>query len=432
MIRPSVLSALLFASLAQAKSPPVPVVPPEENDAFTFSLEERVRGEWRENNFDFDSSKRALTDDVWLLQRLRLGVDWKPLPWLRFHAEGQDVREFFSDRPNVLGSLGAEGDDFMDLRQGYMEIGDPSKLSFSAGRMELNYGDGRLVSRSPWKNVSQSFDAAKLHVAGDDWWLDAFASSVVKFRRDQFDQSDWLNNGDQTFSGLYFNTSALTFQTTELYALELHDAGTDFVTLGTHWKADPKKLEGWDYEVEMAAQVGTVKDKDLTALAGHWSVGYQWLDLAWKPRVGVEYSYASGDSDPNDGDVGTFQNLFPTNHRFYGYMDVFSWRNLHNPELRVSAEPAKDLTATLDYHWFWLADTNDAWYRANQTTMVRPITPGASSYAGSELDFVLTWKAMQHLEVQAGYAHFFAGSYLKDTGANDNADFGFLAVTLTF
>ncbi len=425
-----IISATL--SFAQAKTPVVVTPEPETKDDLTFSLEARTRGEWRENNFDFDSSNRALTDDAWLLTRLRLGVDWKPTDWFRIHVEGQDVREFFSDRPNVLGQLGAEGDDAMDLRQGYVELGDPKHLALSLGRMELNYGDGRLVSRSPWKNVSQSFDAAKLHIAGTDWWLDAFASSVVKFRSADFNQSAWLAGREQTLSGLYFNTTALKFQATELYAFELHDQGTDFVTLGTHMRADPKQLAGWDYEVEMAVQVGTLKDQDLTAFAGHWSLGYQWQDLAWKPRFGLEYSYASGDSNPNDREVNTFQNLFPTNHRFYGYMDVFSWRNVSNPEVRFSVEPAKSLTASLDYQWFWLADTNDAWYRSNQTTMVRPITPGADSYAGSELDLVLTWKATEHLEVQGGYCHFFAGQYLADTGAHADADFAFLSLTLVF
>ncbi len=424
---------LMVVSLGgvQAGASPMPLMPvPEEN--LTFSIEARTRGEWRENNFDFDSGNRALTDDSWLLTRLRLGMDWKPESWLRVHLEGQDAREFFSDRPNVIGQLGAEGDDAMDLRQGYLELGDPKHLALSLGRMELDYGDGRLVSRAPWKNVGQSFDAVKMRVAGDDWWLDAFASSVVKFKSGGFNQSSWLEGGEQTFSGLYFHTTALKFQATELYAFELHDHRSDFLTLGTRWKGDSKQLAGWDYDLEMAAQAGTVGDRDLSAFAGHWGVGYQWQDLAWKPRLGLEYAFASGDPNPNDGRVKTFQNLFPTNHPFYGLMDEFSWRNISNPAVRFSMKPAQSLTVSLDYHCFWLADTKDAWYRSNQTTMVRPVTPGADSHAGSEIDFVLAWKATQHLELQGGYSHFFAGQYLADTGADADADFAFLSLTAAF
>ncbi len=410
------------------------VVTPSE-ETLTFSLEARLRGEWRENNFDLNSSADALTDDVWLLSRLRLAAEWRPASGFRIVIEGQDAREFFSDRPKIPGQLGAEGDDAFDLRQAFVELGEPSHLSASIGRQEMNYGDGRLISRSPWRNVSQTFDAVKLHYASDKWWLDVFTSSVVRAERGEFNQSDWLDDGDarnQFFSGLYFSTTAIDVQVTDLYAFELHEednGGSDFVTLGTRMKADATKLAGWDYETEMAVQFGERYGKDLNAFAGHWGVGYKWLDVPWKPRLGIEYNYASGDSNAADGRVGTFQNLFPTNHLFYGYIDVFAWQNMHNPAVMFSVEPSSKVKLSLDYHLFWLANTNDGWYRANQTSLVRPITPGASSHAGSELDFRLQWKALKHLDVLAGYSRFFAGPYLDDTGAADDADFAYLMLT---
>ena len=81
---------------------------------------------------------------------------------------------------------------------------------------------------------------------------------------------------------------------------------------------------------------------------------------------------------------------------------------------------------------FWLADTGDAWYRANGTTAVRAITPGADSYAGSEVDLTLTYKVNKNLSFMAGYSHFFAGGYLDDTGAGDDADFAYVQAQLDF
>ena len=56
----------------------------------------------------------------------------------------------------------------------------------------------------------------------------------------------------------------------------------------------------------------------------------------------------------------------------------------------------------------------------------------ASSYQGSELDLILTWNAKKYLQVQGGYAHFFAGNYLTDTGAYDDANFGYVQATIKF
>ncbi len=441
------LAAVTCASplFAGSNPSPVPALPPAADNPLSFfdgklilDFQERMRFEYRENNFDFNNGLDSLTDDSWLLQRVRLGVKWTPVSWFSLYAQGQDTREIGSDRPDLIGAMGAEGDDRFDLRQGYIRLGDPAGLSLLAGRQTLTYGDERLIGPLDWLNQGRSFDAVKVRYEDKGWWLDAFASSVVTFRDGRFNQSDWLSDSDvrdQTFSGLYFSTTLWGPQTTGLYALHLHEenAGdTDFFTFGTRVKADVKKTGGLDYELELAGQTGDVKGRDLAAWAVHAGIGYVWQQHPWKPRVFLEYNYATGDRDPADGDTETFQNLFPTNHKFYGYMDFFSWQNLHNPALSFSVAPSKNLTLRADGHLFWAAETSDAWYRANGTTAVRPVNSGADSYEGAEIDLTALWKPKKWLTVQAGYSHFFAGDYLKATGASDDADFVYTSVTFDF
>ena len=84
----------------------------------------------------------------------------------------------------------------------------------------------------------------------------------------------------------------------------------------------------------------TLNARCIEGRSSRTGIGYT-FDAAWKPRIGVEYNYVSGDGDPLDGDIGTFQNLFPTNHKFYGFMDVFSWQHMHNPAISLKAAPCK-------------------------------------------------------------------------------------------
>ncbi len=427
-----VLSLLSITTMAAEPSTGI-------GDQLKWNFQARTRGEMRNNVYDFDSSKKAITDDTFLLTRVRLGVEWQPVEWLRLAVQGQDVREAFSKRPNIPLQNGAEGDDSFDLRLASIEIGNPTHLSLKAGRQVLSYGDERLVGPLEWLNFSRTFDALKLHYQAKTWWLDAFTSSVVRIRRSQFNQSDWLDDTatrNQFFSGLYFSSQFLPFQTTDLYAFHLHEenlAGTsNFVTLGTRHEGDPTKLKGWDYTVELVGQTGQVNGRPLSAYSYHLEGGYNWLKSAWKPRLALEYSAGSGDSDPNDGRVHTFQNLFPTNHPPYGFMDTFSWQNMHNVVLRLAAQPHPKVKTTLDFHSFWLATTGDAWYRANGTTRVRAINPNANSHAGCELDFTINTKLSSHLDMLFGYSHFFAGAYLAATGASDDADFAYLMLTLNY
>src|SRR5881275_3119771 len=50
-----------------------------------FDLEERVRGEMRENNRDFDAGRHDDNDDAWLLNRFRFGLAVTPVSWLKFY-----------------------------------------------------------------------------------------------------------------------------------------------------------------------------------------------------------------------------------------------------------------------------------------------------------------------------------------------------------
>jgi hypothetical protein len=73
----------------------------------------------------------------------------------------------------------------------------------------------------------------------------------------------------------------------------------------------------FDYEIESAGQWGNFNDKAVRAMMAVGVLGYT-FDCAWQPRLAFEFDYGSGDSNPNDGEMTTFDNLYPTNHPFYG------------------------------------------------------------------------------------------------------------------
>jgi|UniRef100_UPI003783D889 hypothetical protein len=452
-----ILLATTSLSMAQtpvpkpAAAPPgAPAYAPIKFGALTADLQEKMRFEIRENNFDFNSALNGPQDASWLLQRFRLGLGYDVNPWLKLYVQGQDVREIGGSRPNDIGVSAAEGDDVFDILKAYIQIGNIKKgLSSTLGRQFLSYGDQRLVGPLEWLNQARTFDAVKFRYAAEKYSLDFFISSPVAFTNNMWNQSGFLDNDEslnQMFSGLYLATGFVPFNlTTDFYVFNKRDDGdgsfgaargdTDFYTFGTLWKGDPKKLSGFDYTTEMAFQTGEVSGRDLTAFAGHWAVGYNWLKHSWKPRFGIQYNYGSGDSNAADGDIGTFQNLYPTNHLFYGYMDTTGWMNMHNPQLNFSFTPTAKLKVMLDYHLYWNATNNDAWRRVNGVTAVRTVNAAATSagsFRGQEIDLTAIYKLNPHVGLQAGYSYFMAGDYLANTGAADDAHFGYVQVQFDF
>jgi hypothetical protein len=415
-----------------------------------FDVQEKMRVEIRDNNFDFNSAVNGPQDASWLLQRFRFGIGYQPLPWLKFYIQGQDVREIGGERPNTPGVLGAEGDDIFDILKAYVQLGDPKKgPSATVGRQFLAYGDQRLIGPLEWLNQARAFDAIKLRYVEPKWHLDLFTASPLVYLPYKFDRSQVFDIGEPAsayISGAYLATQFVPFNlTTDLYVFNKRDQGTpdfgaplgdsDFWTIGTLWKGDPKKLHNWDYTAEMAFQTGQVSGRDLTAFAGHWEVGYNFIACLWKPRIGLQYNYATGDDNPADTKIQTFQNLYPTNHLFYGYMDTTGWINMHNPQLNISVMPTPKLKLMLDYHAYWNASNDDAWYRVNGVTRVRTLNAAArnaSSFRGHEIDFTASCKLNAHVGFMGGYSHFFAGNYLADTGASDDANFAYVQVQFDF
>lgn len=371
----------------------------------------------------------------YFLLRTKLHVGYKPCDWISAYVEGQDSLEYGDKRVPDPES------DRLELHQAYVGLGKAKAFPLTAkvGRQELSYGDERLVGASDWNNIGRTFDAAKLRYEIDTFWVDGFISRLVIPDDNNFDMS----NEYETFWGLYGGTKALVPQhDLQAYFLArdasakspLLEAGEapgalvalttprDIYTVGTRLKSLPNFLGNWDYTLEGAYQFGRFVDAgkslEQAAYAASLNVGYTFKNVPTSPRVAVELNYASGDSDPADGRHETFDNLFPTNHKFYGAMDVVSWQNMQNIRLNVSAKPTKEVSVAFDVNGFWVADKQDFFY--NVAGGARAAggygrTPNAGNYVGTELDLVTTYSPDPAVNLQLGMGHFLVGDYPADS-----------------
>ena len=174
--------------------------------------------------------------------------------------------------------------------------------------------------------------------------------------------------------------------------------------------------------------------------------GYTFTNFWSQPRLGAVYSYSSGDSNPNDGTHGTFDNLFPTNHRLYGLMDFFSLQNVQDLRGTLQLKPLSRLNLALEGHGFWLADTHDNFYtvagapRGGVGTTPGTgygINPSYSSFVGTELDVIATYSVTRYAQVEAGYGHFFVGDYIRQSLAapgfgSKDANYFYVQGNMTF
>jgi hypothetical protein len=480
--------ALVLAALNQVQAQYTPPPPPSPFPGFLneylrkddpymnqwdFGGDVRERFEAKENigiagkagSVDF-RKKGADVGNEYFLTRARLHVGYTD-KWWSAYVEGQssvalsDERAAYANVPAVAKTKKKIGNgpesDTADLHQAYVTIGNHKEfpLSLKVGRQELSYGDERLVGAFGWNNIGRSFDAVKLRWQNAWFGVDFFTGQPVVPRDGQFDMPnphDWL-------SGAYLTSTKVPKTILEGYFLARNadraainhfddpqfpqPTARDVYTVGARVKSKPNELAGFDYTVEGAYQFGDfatgATTKRLTQSAYMFTVlgGYTFEKLWATPRLGAEFDYSSGDSNSKDGTHGTFDNLFPTNHKFYGSMDLVSLQNIQDLGANITLKPTSRMSVAFMGNALWLADTHDSFYNvtgAARATGGYGIAPKNDAFVGTELTAVAGYAVTRFAQVEAGYAHFFTGTYVNQTLKSNHrdADWVYVQTTIKF
>lgn len=385
----------------------------------------RVRGEYRDPTSYVNTDAATRSDDVFLT-RIRINLKFSVNDDIDVFVQPQDQRTW-GQEASVLND-----ERNLDLHQGYVEIrnllGEP--ITLKAGRFEMQYGDQRLISPLDWSNIGRAWDGAKLKYTAKDWWIEGFYTVIkdpLAVAPAPGSQPVGVANGaaeDQDFSGLYFSYTGIQNYEFDAYAFfrEFQDnsfasetgALGDLIdhTIGARIKG---KNAGFDYTLEAMSQGGHQSTDRIQAYAYVATLGYT-FDMAWTPRIGVEYDYASGDRHAGDGKRNTFDPLFPFNHYYQGFADIIGWRNMRDLSVYLSVKPAENVSVNLDVHNFWLNHTTDAWYNDNGTVVrAGTLNTAVSDRIGGEFDLHAKVTVAKYVKFWAGWSHVFAGAYVRQT-----------------
>ncbi len=447
--------------------------------AWNLGVQYRARYEMKENGgatgagsgTDFSAKPGVLNDNSYLLQKtlIRVGYTGK---WFEAFVQGRNSSSTNDKRPST-GALpgsgaGPESDGPIDLHQAYLGLGNHKEfpLSLKVGRQELSYGEERLVGAFAWNNVGRVFDAAKLRWQNSWFSGDFFTSRIVLPDDNNFNTA----NDYDYFSGAYLTSRKIPSLVSDFYFLSRNaspqatspgprspftvTSARDIYTLGARFVSATNDWGNINFFVDGAYQFGHYNDPAIATASARGleqqaymavaNASYTWQEVAFTPKVGLEYCFGSGDSNPNDGKHQTFENLFPTNHKFYGFADFASLQNLHDLRFFSSLKPMARLTLLAEAHLMWLADTHDSFYTVTGARRgglaATPgngygINPTYSSALGAETDLVATWALSPYISIEAAYCHFFRGSYVSSSlsaiGSKD-ADYIYLQTQFSF
>jgi hypothetical protein len=454
----------VLATCAAQDKPPAPPPPPPAAEKpappptqepffktlvkqFTLGGQIRTRAEYRDPT-SYANTVPAHKSDDFILTRIRLNMKFTVTDDIEVFVQPQDQRAW-GQEANILTD-----ERNLDLHQGYFEVKNlfSEPLSIRAGRFEMAYGDQRLVSPLDWHNVARAWDGAKVRYGPKDWWIEGFYTVI----RDPlppsppappvFSPAATGGNGaseDQDFLGFYFSYVGIADHEFDVYGFfrEFED-GTFADELGNVGNLIDRtvgaRLKGKDFGLEWTAEVmgqgGHLAKDRVKAYAYAATLAYT-FDMDWKPRIGLEYAYASGDRTPANGTRQTFDPLFPFFHYYQGYADVFGFKNSKSLSAYLKVAPTDALSIHVDVFGFWLAQNRDSWFNDPGASLRRDVTGASGRKIGSEVDLHVRYSAGKNVKFWGGWSHLFAGEYVRKTatiGKDVDMNWFFVQMTVDF
>ena len=382
-------------------------------------------------NFNFGPDN----DATYFLYHFLLHGDLHITKFVRVFVEGIDAESTDRELPGGLRTTDVNA---FDLNQAFLDINIPiagGTLTLRGGRQSFAFGKQRLISPLPWGNAYRHWDgfSAILDIRG--WNAHGFWSEFAPVDKYHSD----LPDGQTKLYGVYITHG----KPVDPLAVDAYFLGLDKEdrvafngTVGQEQRYTIGgrlfgTLKAFDYEVESAYQFGQVGAGDVSAWMFTTEEGYTFKPCPLTPRLWLGFDYASGD-DRAGGDVGTFNQLFPLGHAYFGYIDEIGRQNIVDIHPGLSIKCASDkLTVKAEGHFFWRAESADALYNGGGG-VVRRGAPGTSKDVGTEFDLVANYKFNRHLDVEAGYSHFFPGTFIKQTGPDNDINFFYLQTQIYF
>lgn len=287
------------------------------------------------------------------------------------------------------------------------------------GRQEAGLGSARLMGTRDGSNVRRSYDGLRWDKSFDDVDLRLFYLQVVNVDERSFDNS---SDGDDAIWGLN-STWSIGEGNADVYYLgsKRHDAvyaqGIDDETRHSAGARLFGSHDGWDWDVEALYQFGDFGEADIRAWTTASVLGYRLSGVRWRPRLALSANVASGDRDPTDSRLQTFNPLFP-NLAYFEEAAIYAPQNFYNIEPEISWMVTPKLGMALDWSFFWRLEENDAVYVRG----LNPL-PGTAQAGG---DFVahtpsvsIDYQWNRHLSMDLSYSHFFIGEVIRNAGGSD-------------
>jgi hypothetical protein len=355
----------------------------------------------------------------WLLSRIEGHVD--------LHL-GEHVQVFAQLQSSLAPGKNHKApvdQDRLDVEQafvGFTKSLGKGKFTFRLGRQLIAIDLQRFASVRDGPNLRQPYDAVYTDYERGPWRVTGGYTHPV-LTRDQRLFDDYSSNR-LTFAGILlrrrlFRTSQIAISYTHY---DQKDASFTNVTGNEHRANLDARFtgtsNGFDWDVETMRQTGKFGLQAIQATAFGSLAGYSFSNVRWTPHIGIGLDVATGDHNPRDGGLETFNPLFPNGYYLAGYT---GYPNVIHMKPAVTVHPTQSLSVMFAAASQWRETIGDAVYVFPNFPIARTAGRGGR-YTGSYGEFRADWMINAHYSVALEAVHYSIGRTLR-AAAGRNANY---------
>jgi len=393
-------------------------IPLSAGDPKTYlSLGANLRERFESNDaasFGVGSNKEA----NYVISRLEVHADLRIGPRFQFFTQ---LQSDFAPGKEVLTPV---DQDRLDLEQAFLAITESlgeGTLKLRVGRQQFGFDLQRFVSVRDGPNVRQSYDAAWADYERGKWRFISFYSHPVEDR--DLRPFDDYSSSRLTYGGFRVERQVMSSASVAVYFSRFTQDDVRFPSVSGNESRDivdahfAGTLSAFDWDWEGMTQSGQLGGEAIHAWALGSLQGYTFSHITWTPRLGVQIDAASGDRNPSDHELNTFNPLFPNGYyvTLAGYTGYVNFIHV-KPSLTLF--PNKRLKLMMALGLQWRETTADAVY--TQPDIPVAGTAGrAGRYTGTYGQFRADCALTPHVGLALELVHFAVSDVIRAAGGHD-------------
>ena len=310
----------------------------------------------------------------------------------------------------------------IDLLQGFADVriplGEGGDLTLRGGRELMALGSERLVGIRYGPNIPQAFDGVRAIATRGPVRVDAFHLRPVAIGGGDFDDATLKT---RRLDGVYATITPAAAIGIDVYWLGYENEDARFVgrtgretrdSFGARFFGKRGDL-GWNWEA--IVQRGTFDGDPIRAWSIATETAWSFPQAALKPRLRLRANIASGDRDPADGKLGTFNALFPKG-KYFGELSPIGPRNIVNIHPSVDFDLGSGVTVELAAAAFWRHRRGDGIYDI-PGQLIRPASGSGARHIGDQVEISAGWQPTPILSFSTSLSAFRAGRFIRETGS---------------